>query len=74
MGRMFAMRNPLIDNLIGYFLLYFFILISWYLWIVAQVRPKFLQCVAATCFFIASKLEEQPEVSHCVLGERKCVE
>ena len=27
-----------------------------------QVRPKFLLCVAATCFFIATKLEEKPEV------------
>ena len=27
-----------------------------------QVRHKFLQCVTATCFYIAAKLEEKAEV------------
>ena len=31
-----------------------------------QVRPKFLQCVTATCFYTAAKLEEKADVSLCV--------
>ena len=27
-----------------------------------QVRPKFLQCVTASCFYTAAKLEERAEV------------
>ena len=27
-----------------------------------QVRHRYVQCVTATCFYIAAKLEEDPEV------------
>jgi len=33
-----------------------------------QVRHKFLECVTATCFYIAAKLEEQSEAVESLLS------
>lgn len=35
---------------------------------VMKVRPKFLQCVTATCFYTAAKLEEKAEVVQSLLS------